>query len=68
MGGKGGIGGVRVGQGGGLGEGGQGRVVWPHLGGSRTTRQCSSTGVRPAGGKLGGFGVSWVSAMAGGAG
>ena len=25
--------GIRVGQGGGLGEGGQGRVVWTHLGG-----------------------------------
>jgi len=38
------------------------------MGGSQTTRQCSSTGARPAGGKVGGFGVSWVSVIAGGAG
>jgi hypothetical protein len=60
--------GLWVGHGGGLGVGGQGRVVWTHLGGSRTTRQCSSMWVRPAEGSMGGFGVSWVSTMAGGAG
>lgn len=38
------------------------------MGGSRSTRQSSSTGVRPAGGRVGGFGVSCVSGMTGGAG
>jgi len=47
-----------------------GRAGWCGLTleGSRTTRQCSSMWVRPAGGSLGGFGVSSVSAMAGVAG
>ena len=44
---------------------GRGRT---HSGGSRTTRQGSTTGVGPVEGRWGGFGVSWVSAMAGGAG
>jgi len=44
---------------------GRGRT---HSGGSRTTRQGSTTGVGPVGGRWGGFGVSWMSAMAGGAG
>ena len=37
-------------------------------GGSLTTWQGSSTGFRPGGGKGEGFGLSWVSAKAGGVG